>query len=107
MPGSAGLQGIVETSGGVTFGATIQFAGEALTRSDKDAQALVDVVKFITSMMQMNSTNPDTQKLQPILDSLQVSAQGTTVKMSFSIPQMELERLVQPRARTARTLVAR
>ncbi|MDZ4800709.1 MAG: hypothetical protein SGI92_21325 [Bryobacteraceae bacterium] len=106
-PMTGGLQGIVETSGGLTFGSTVQFAGEAVTRSDKDAQALVDVVKFISGMVQMNTNNPDMQKLQPLLDSLQVSAQGTTVKMSFSIPEAELEQMMKPHARGPRTAVNR
>ncbi len=96
-PLAGGLQGIVETSGGLTFGNNVQFSGEALTRSAQDAQALVDVVKFITSMVQLNASNPEAQKLQPLLSSLQVAAEGTTVRMSFSIAQGDLEQLMQPR----------
>jgi hypothetical protein len=106
-PMGAGLQGVVETSGGLTFGAMVQFSGEALTRSDKDAQALVDVVKFLTGMIQMNTKNPETQKLQPIFDSLKVTAEGTSVRMSFSIPESDLEQLVRPRAGAKRTAAVR
>lgn len=103
----SGIEGIVETSGGLTFGSMVQFSGEALTRSDKDAQALVDVVKFITGMMQMNANNPEVQRLQPLFDSLKVSAQGTTVRMSFAVPSSDLEQLMQPRSAGKKTAARR
>jgi len=88
------LQGILETSGGLTFGTLIEFTGEALTRSSQDAQALADVVKFIASMMQMNGDKGDAvNPVQAILQSLNVRTDGSTVKMSFSIPEQDIEKL--------------
>src|ERR1700682_6463435 len=40
------LQAISQASGGVQFGPTVKIIGEAVTRSDKDAAALVDVARF-------------------------------------------------------------
>jgi hypothetical protein len=98
MPGSAAMQGIVETSGGLTFGAVVRFDGQAVTRSDKDALALVDVIHFLSSMVQVNgSQNPDVQKLQPVLDSLDVKAEANIVKVSVAIPQSDLEQIVKPK----------
>ena len=48
---SNALQAIQQTSGGVRFGNIVEFNGEALTASDKDALALVDVIRFITGMI--------------------------------------------------------
>lgn len=94
------LEGILETSGGLTFGSIIRFAGEAITRSDKDALALADVVRFLGSMIQLNGgNNPELQKLQPIFDSLEVKAAANVVTMSFAIPQVDLEKLA-PAKRT-------
>jgi len=98
LPGVAGpaLQSIVETSGGLTFGSLVQFNGEALTRSEKDAQALVDVARFVTSLIQLNGPgNAEFQKLQPVLDSLVVKANGSTVQFSASINETDLESLIK------------
>lgn len=96
-PGAPALAGILETSGGVEFGATVRMSGEALTRSDKDAQALVDIVRFLTTMLQNNSqNNPDVQRLQAVLNSLDVRAEGPAMKFSMAIPQADLEQLMKP-----------
>jgi hypothetical protein len=98
VPGSAAMQGIVETSGGLTFGAVVRFDGQAVTRSDKDALALVDVIRFLSSMVQVNgSQSPDVQKLQPVLDSLEVKAEANVVKVSAAIPQSDLEQIMKPK----------
>jgi len=89
------LQGILETSGGLKFGTLIEFSAQALTRSNQDAQALSDVVKFLASMVQMNGDkNPDVAPMLAILQSLNVTTDGATVRLSFSIPEQELEKLV-------------
>ncbi len=44
-------------AGGVRFGANIEVTAEEQTRSEKDATAMVDVVRFLGGMLQMNSNN--------------------------------------------------
>jgi len=98
------LQGILETSGGLTLGTVVQFNAEALTRSNQDAQAMADVVKFIASMVGTNGNqNSEFAAIQTILQSLNVQTDGTTVKMSFSIPEQDLEKLINAKPRHART----
>ncbi|MBC7925825.1 MAG: hypothetical protein H7039_09220, partial [Bryobacteraceae bacterium] len=84
FPVSPNFRGILETSGGLTFGSIIQFSAEALTRSDRDAQALVDVIRLAASLLQMNGSSAEMQVLQPIFSSLVVNQEGSTVKLSFS-----------------------
>ena len=48
---------INQASGGVRFGDTVTISAEAVTRSEKDAQALVDVVKFFAGLVQLNKQN--------------------------------------------------
>jgi hypothetical protein len=49
-------------------------------------------------MVQVNgSQNPDVQKLQPVLDSLEVKAEANIVKVSVAIPQSDLEQIVKPK----------
>jgi hypothetical protein len=101
------VQGIEQASGGVLFGSTIQLAGEAVTRSAKDATALVDVVKFLAGMVQLNRDKPDTAKLATILDTLVLNASANTMTISLSIPESDLEQLIKPtnRARVRRASV--
>ncbi|MBC8165375.1 MAG: hypothetical protein H7Y20_05835 [Bryobacteraceae bacterium] len=90
------IEGIVSTSGGLTFDSIIRFTGEAVTRSDKDALALVDVIRFLSSMVQMNSGNqPGGPRLQPLFESLQARADANVVKLSFAIAQADLERMME------------
>jgi len=90
------VQGIQQASGGVLFGSTIQFGGEAVTRSEKDASALVDVVKFLAGMVQLNRDKPDAAKLAGILDTLVLSSTANTMTISLSIPESDLEQLMKP-----------
>ncbi|MCC6294004.1 MAG: hypothetical protein IT164_15240 [Bryobacterales bacterium] len=90
------LQGITQTSGGVRFGANIEIGGEAVLRSAEDATALLDVYKFLMSMVQLNApkTGPASAPLQSFLGSLQVAATGNVVKFTGQLPQAELEKLI-------------
>ncbi|MEJ7606934.1 MAG: hypothetical protein WKF37_11855 [Bryobacteraceae bacterium] len=100
---SAALQGIEQTSGGVRFGNIVQVDGEAVTRSDKDAQALVDVIKFLTGMMQLSrDNNPEVARFADLLQTLDVKASANLVKITFSLPQSDLEQLFRPKSNLKR-----
>lgn len=89
------IQGIEMASGGIQFGSNIQIAGEAVTRSDKDASALVDVVKFLAGMVQLNRDKPEVSNLASILDSLTLKSSGNTMSLSLTVPEPQLEQLIQ------------
>jgi hypothetical protein len=97
------FQNIRETSAGLELGSVVRLSAEALTRSDKDAQALVDVIRFMATMVRNNDTNnPDAQRFQSILDSLEVRAEASTVKLSVAVPESDLEQWIKPKRRTKR-----
>ena len=99
MPAEA-LKAIEQSSAGVKFGTTVRIAGEAIARSEKDAQALADVFKFLTGMMKMN----DKQTKNPMasmLDRIVVTTAANTVQFSLSIPQAELEQMFKMRTKMA------
>lgn len=103
---STAMQAIEQTSGGVRFGNIVQIAGEAVTRTDKDAVALVDVIRFVTGLMQMHrEKNPEIAKFAPLLDSLEVKAAASTVQVSLSIPQTDLEQLMKSKKGVRRAAV--
>jgi hypothetical protein len=101
-PPAAALAAIQESSAGVEFGSVVRITAEAVTRSDKDAQALVDVVKFISGMAQLNRDNPGMQQFEAIVNSMTVSADANTVKFSVAVPEADLEQIVKPRRQSRR-----
>ncbi|HLJ50050.1 MAG TPA: hypothetical protein VKU01_28745 [Bryobacteraceae bacterium] len=93
---------IQQASGGLKFGSTVQLFAEALTRSEKDAQALVDVVKFLASMIQTNRDKDTTSaQVSTLLDNLKTNTNGSTMTMNLAIPESTLENMLtashQPR----------
>jgi hypothetical protein len=88
-------QSIQQVNGGVRFGTNIDIAGQAVTRSDKDAQALVDVVKFLAGLAQANSQNqPEAARFAKLLASLNVKTDGSSMIMSLSLPEADIEGLL-------------
>jgi hypothetical protein len=96
---------INQASGGVRFGDTVTISAEAVTRSEKDAQALVDVVKFFAGLVQLNKQNNATAgQVATLLDTLQATTSGNTTSISLAIPEQQLEQLLnsaQPHTRKA------
>jgi hypothetical protein len=89
------LGAINQASGGIRFGDTVTITAEAVTRSEKDAQALVDVVKFFASLIQLNrQQNPTAGQVATLLDTLQTSASGNITTISIAIPEQQLEQLI-------------
>jgi hypothetical protein len=100
------LEGIEQTNAGVKFGTMVQVDGEAITRSEKDATALVDVVRFLTGMLQLNKDrSPETERLAKLLNSLDVRAEAHIMKFSLSVPQTDLEELLKARRLTRRASI--
>jgi hypothetical protein len=83
-------------SGRVNGGVSGVFRAEA--RDEKAAQNLRDVVQGFVALARMQADqNP---QLRPLLDSVQLSGQGQTVAISFSVP-IEVLDLIAPKAEGA------
>jgi hypothetical protein len=89
------LAAINQMSGGIRFGDTVTISAEAVTRSEKDAQALVDVLKFFASLVQLNrQKDPTAGQVATLLDTLQTSTSGNVTTISIAIPERQLEQLL-------------
>jgi hypothetical protein len=89
------LAAINQMSGGIRFGDTVTISAEAVTRSEKDAQALVDVVKFFAGLVQLNrQKDPAAGQVATLLDTLQTSTAGNITTISLAIPEHQLEQLI-------------
>jgi hypothetical protein len=89
------LAAINEASGGIRFGDTVNISAEAITRSEKDAQALVDVVKFVAGMVQLNRQNNQAAgQVATLLDTLDCKATSNVTTVSLAIPELQLEQMI-------------
>ncbi len=89
------LSAIHQASGGIRFGGTVTIYGEAITRSDKDAQALVDVFRFLGGLIQLNSQNNKVAgQVSTLLDTMDLKTSGNVMTMSLVIPEQQLEQLL-------------
>lgn len=105
------FQSIKAASGGVKFTTNaITISGEAVTRSDQDASALADVIRFIAGLVAQSKDNsPQAQQAASLLSTLQLSTQSSTLKLSLSIPEDVAEKLFMPsqnKAKVVRRTVA-
>jgi hypothetical protein len=90
------MKSIVEFGGGLKLGPELTIAGEAVTKTEKDAAALADVVKFFIGMAQMSAQkDPKAANSMAFLQKLNLRAEGNVAKMSLTIPAAEMERAVQ------------
>ena len=93
------LKGIEQASGGLRFGAAnVEISGEAVARTDKDATALADVVRFLANMVQMNSENKRAGEFAAILETLDLKTEANVIKFSISVPEDQIEKMIKPRA---------
>ncbi|MFI4982625.1 MAG: hypothetical protein ACHQIO_19915, partial [Nevskiales bacterium] len=76
------LGNVQSVSGGVKFGATVNFGLQAQADNAQDATALAGVVQFLVSMAQLNGAN--NPQAAAALQSLSATAQGSTVNIALS-----------------------
>lgn len=89
------FQSIQQISGGVKFAEGAQLSAEVLMDSPQNATSLLNVVNFLSSMVQMNSANipPAAGGLVALLSQLQATVEGSTLNIALNIPESGLEQL--------------
>jgi hypothetical protein len=97
------LQKIESASGGVKFGSVVVVTGQAQAATPQDASSLGDVMKLFVNMAQMSAAqHPEAAALA---QSLVVTTQGSTVKITLSLPEDQFQQLVKPNAAGRRRVV--
>jgi len=89
------LKSIQQTSGGVKFGQTVQFSGQAVADSSQNATALADVVRFLGNMAQANAPATAAAAIASLLQSLSVQTDGNTITLAAALPESQVENLVR------------
>jgi hypothetical protein len=88
------LQSVTGLAIGLRLGAgDVTLNGEALTRSEKDAQALVDILHFVMSMAQANRTAPDGAGAATLADATSITTKGSSMLLTLTVPEQQLEQL--------------
>jgi len=98
-------QAIDQISGGVRFGQMVEFAGEAVTRSDKDATALADVLRFLSGMVRPQNSAPQAAFVTALLQNLQLKTEGPVVQVSSSVSSEDLQKLIETNKKRPRKQV--
>jgi hypothetical protein len=105
------VKNIQQCSAGLKFGANVQFTAEAVSDTPQDASALGDVIKMLASLAAMSGGTAgganNTAGLAQLVQSLQVTTSGATVSLSATVPESQIETLLNsaltPHAATAKT----
>lgn len=87
------LQGVSTLSGGARFGNDLDLGIEAETRSAQDANALVDVVRLFSALMQPNANGGN--GLGNFFNSLNLTTEGSIVRATARVTAAELDQLMK------------
>jgi hypothetical protein len=96
------LKSVQSFDGGVKLGNTIAITGEAIANNPKNAQALQAVVNLGLALVSSLNTSKDPHmaELVQLLQTIQTSVDGSTVNLALSIPESQVETLVNSLPRT-------
>ncbi len=93
-PGAAVLRTVQRAAGGAQLGDIVVGAAELTAQSAQDAAALADVMRLLSSLPGSNRRDPRAAALAELLQALEVSASGQTVRLRLAIPEPRLEDLI-------------
>ncbi len=101
------FQSILQTSGGVNFSnGGVMISADAVTASNQNAQSLVDVMKFLVSMVSGNNG-----QLKSLADAATFTANGVTAHIALTLTEQQAEQLFtsvpKPAAAARRNRVVR
>jgi len=87
-------------SGGVLFGSNVQITGQAITADAGSAKSIADVMTALVSIAAMSNgqttggTASAFSSLAQLLKGLTVTASGTTINLAMSVPETQLENVL-------------
>lgn len=104
MPGSAAgtagqtaqmFRSITAASGGMKLGANVVITAEAEALSEKDAQSLAEVLRFLAAMLEANKAkSPAAAQISALLSSLQLTTSANVIHLSLTAPESQVEALL-------------
>jgi len=83
------------SSGGIKFGSTVVITGQALTNSASNATSLAGILQAVVSIASMaGGQDPQIAAFAQVLQGLKVTTDGSTINLALSIPETQLETLL-------------
>lgn len=99
MNGEA-FKGIEQAAMGVRFGGTtMDVMAETISRTEKDATAIADIVRFLSTMVQLNRDKPEVQALATALDAMKLTTEARTTRFSITVPVADLEKMMATKSK--------
>jgi hypothetical protein len=92
----AAFQTVQQASGGIRFTAdNVRLAAQLVMRSDKDAQAMADVIRFLVTMVQAHrERDPATGNLTSLLDTVTLNTNANITQVALVLPEAQAEQLL-------------
>lgn len=90
------LQSIQQASGGARFTAdNVSVAAQLVMRSDKDAQSMADVIRFLTGMLQQHrGKDSPASTVAALLNTLTINTSANVTQVALVLPEAQLEQLL-------------
>lgn len=85
------FQSVNQATGGFKFGVNVTFGLEAVTKTDKDAAALADVVRFVGDMIQSDPAGKNAAAT--LADSMTLTNSGNVMNLQFTVPEAQIEKM--------------
>jgi len=86
---------VQQSSGGLKFGANLAISLEAVSQTDQDAAALAAVLKALPALAPLEGSKGQFADTAALLRSLNVTTEGHVTKISMSVPETQIEELMQ------------
>ena len=99
LNGQGTFQAIQQAASGVKFGALVVVTAEVKADTAENAKSMGDALKLLANLVQMQAANEPAAAA--LAQSLTVSTQGNTLNVTVSLPQDQLQQVVQTPKRPA------
>ncbi len=86
------------TSAALRFGDTVHVRATTLAKTDQDAAALADALRFMAQMAGAQASKTPGSTLGALLSALKLTSDQNIVRLALEIPEAELEKLIAPAA---------
>jgi hypothetical protein len=87
------VKSILQVSGGLTFGPKLLIAFEVVTRTEQDATSMADGLRALVGMATMGDS---AKQFAPLLQNLDLRAEGATMKLNLAIAEEDIIKLLPP-----------
>ncbi|MGB7761134.1 MAG: hypothetical protein WBL61_14975 [Bryobacteraceae bacterium] len=95
--GAENALGTVQSASvGIKFGTNVVMTGQAQADTAQNATAIAGLIQFLVNMAQLKAA--DEPQVQALAKALTVTASGTAINLSLTLPSDQFQQLLQPKA---------